>query len=196
MIAHRGSRSMRRATASPNAAVEIGCRTHRRNVCRPFPSGDRCLHSMFDRPRFLFEPERPAQQHRRGEDRASRVRPPLPCDVRRAAVDRLVQAESRLRAGSGPAAEARRRQDADRSRQNRRFIRQDIAEHILGHNRRRSAPDFMMRCIAIASTRTCSSVTSGKSCFTSSTISRQSRDDSSTLDLSTLVTLPRRARAS
>ena len=54
----------------------------------------------------------------------------------------------------------------------------------------------LMRCIAHASTRRCSSETSGNSSAITRVVTRrQSRDVSSTLALSTDVTFPRRPRA-
>ena len=75
--------------------------------------------------------ERPAQEHRPGQDRPDRVGQVAPGDVGRRAVDRLVQAvQAVARSGSRPT-------DADgsmpeRAGQDGRLVRQDVAEQVLG----------------------------------------------------------------
>ena len=111
----RTSRRPRRASevARPEAAVE-----RRRDRAPRSP-----------RPR----PSRPSDQRSSiaaGQDRPDRVRQVPAGDVRRRAVDRLVQPEQAVR--RPPLAERRRRQHAERAGQHARLVRQDVAEQVLG----------------------------------------------------------------
>ena len=81
-------------------------------------------------PRHVLAPERQPQHHRRRQDRADRVGAVLAGDVRRRAVDRLVQAERAV--GGLPLAERRRRQHAEGAGEHRRLVGQDVAEQVLG----------------------------------------------------------------
>src|SRR6266540_3480230 len=60
-------------------------------IARAAAFGDRAVHRVLDELRLRGEAERVAQHHRGREDRADRVRDPLSHDVRRGAVDRLVE---------------------------------------------------------------------------------------------------------
>ncbi len=116
-----------------------------------------------------------------GQDRADRVGDALAGDVRRRAVDRLVEAGAAL-------AERRGRQHAQRAGQHRRLVGQDVAEHVLGDDdvEARGVGDEPHRA---ESTSMCSSAMSGLAAPTSTAICRHRREDSSTLALSTEVTL-------
>ena len=84
----------------------------------------------------------------------------LPGDIRRRAVDRLEQ--------SGAVAETRRRQQAERSAHRAGFVRQDVAEHVLGEDHveaRRRERELHRRRVHDS----CVSVTSGNSLATSVT---------------------------
>ena len=133
--------------ARAGLAAEIG---------RELAAFDDRIDGAFDRNRFGFEAERMAQQQRGAEDRAAGIGDALAGDVGRRAVDRLVQADASV-------AERSRRQQAQRAGQHRRLVGEDVAEHVLGDDRRRIRAARASRCIAIESTSWCSSVTSGNS---------------------------------
>ncbi len=130
--------------------------------------------------------ERVTQQHRDAEDRAVRIRDALAGDVRRGAVDRLVQAALRV-------AERRRGQHAERARQHRGFVGEDVAEHVLGDQHVEVAaaggsgasPPRRPGCARTARPGT-------RLFITRSTTSRHRREVSSTFDLSMDVTFFRR----
>ena len=112
-------------TTSPSVGIgRVG------QVGRPPAVGERAADRRLDRRGRIGLPERGPQQHRRRQDRADRVRDVASGDVRRRAVDRLVQAE--LPVVGPPLAERRRRQHAEAPGQDRRLVRQDVAEQVLG----------------------------------------------------------------
>ncbi len=102
----------------------------RGQVGRPVPGVERRANGALHRVGRIRPAERPAQQHRRGQDRADRVGHVLPGDVRRRAVDRLVQPVQAVR---GPArADGRRGQHPQRAGQDGRLVREDVPEEVLG----------------------------------------------------------------
>ena len=86
-------------------------------------------------------------------------------------------------------AQRRAGQQADRAREHRRLVAEDVAEHVLGEDDVEVARGWPSSCIAALSTSTCSSSTCGNSSsWTRWTTSRHRREVSSTLALSTLDT--------
>ena len=126
--------------------------------------------------------ERVLEQHRRRQDRRERVRLVLAGDVGRRAVHRLVEPDAAL-------AEARRRQHAERARDHRGLVGEDVAEQVLGDDhveaRRLAQQQHRHRVdeLVLAARRR------GSPCATSSTTCTQSCDTSSTFALWTCVTL-------
>ena len=112
-------------TTSPSAASDGSARSAVRQ-----PAASARADGRLDRVGGIGPSERGPQQHRRREDRPDRVRDVAAGDVRRRAVDRLVQAELAV---FGPALPERRgRQDAEAPGEDRRLVGQDVAEQVLG----------------------------------------------------------------
>ena len=103
--------------------------------------------------RFRLQAEAVRKQHRRRRDRADRIGDVLARDVRRRAVNGLEQA--------GAVPQARRRQQAERPHHRAGLVREDVAEHVLGEDRRRTTTARSASFIAQVSTSLCVSVTSG-----------------------------------
>ena len=175
-----------RAISSPISRVATGRSPGRAMSARARPGGehrgDRLVHRR--RPP-------PAARARSGAaspptgDGTDRVGDAPPGDIGRRAVHRLEQ--------PGPVAERGRGQQAQRARQHRRLVAQDVAEQVLGEQHverrriaRRGASRRNPRTGARAARRELLRPTRV-------TVSRQSCDTSSTLALSTDVTRPRRS---
>ena len=128
---------------------------------------------------------------RHRQDLRERIGHALARDVRRRAVDGLVEALA-VRVERG------RRQHPDGAREHRGLVRQDVAEHV-ARDEHVELPRVPTSCIAQLSTRMCVSSTSGYSGAISSAMSRQSCVVSSTFILSTeheaLAALARGAEA-
>ena len=148
------------------------------------PAVERAFNGRFYSRRLAFQTESVPQHHRRGEEHRQRVGH---------AAARRCRAPSRARARTCPGRpppERGAREHPDRAREHRRLVGEDVAEHVLGEDRvevgaarRRAASRRCRRARARArcagNSRACSSLTT----------SRHSREVSSTLALSTLVTL-------
>ena len=115
---------MRSAIAEPIAEQDTVGFAGERDVGGAQAGFEDALDRALDRARLGFERERVAQQQRDRADRADRVGDVLPGQRRRRPVDRLVEA--------GAVAEARRRQHAERAGDRAGFVRQDVAEQVLG----------------------------------------------------------------
>src|SRR5215510_14471482 len=85
------------------------------------------VHGSLDAVGIRAAVERIAEQYRGRENGCDRIRHPLPRDVGRRAVHRLVEAD--------PPAEARRWQHAHRSGEDGGLVRQDVPERVLGDDR-------------------------------------------------------------
>ena len=139
------------------------------------------------RGRDVVAPERPAEQHRARQDRADRVGHVLARDVRRRAVDRLVQPEHAVRR---PAlAERRRRQHPQRSRRARDASSDRMSPNMFSVTMTSKCAGRVTSSIAHESTSRCSTSTSGYSASDLlDDLAPQAADDASTFALSTLVT--------
>ncbi len=89
------------------------------------PAVDGGGHGGFHGRRFLAQAEGRSQQHRRTQNGAVGIGDAAARDVRRRAVDRLVEP-------SGSLAQRGRWQHPERSGQHRSLIGQDVAKHVLG----------------------------------------------------------------
>ena len=125
-----GPRSRRPSPTVPTrvqASAAAGSRGQRSAVRKPSSSAraDGRLHRVGG----VGAAQRPAQEHRRGEDRPHRVRQVLPGDVRRGAVDRLVEPVQAVRRPPRP--DRGRGQHPQAPRQHRRLVGEDVAEEVL-----------------------------------------------------------------
>src|SRR5690349_18180494 len=101
----------------------------RREIRGPRADVERPRHCRLDRRRDILAAQRPPGEHRHRQDRPDRVRDSPPGDVGRGAVDGLVHPERPvLRLAL---AERRRRQQPQAPREDRRLVRQDVAEEVL-----------------------------------------------------------------
>ena len=112
-------------TASPIARVPTTASPGQRDVAGAQTQLQHAADGALDPVRDVGARERVAEHHRERQDRRQRIRLVLPRDVRRGPVDRLVEALL-------PRVERRGGQHADRPREHRRLVGQDVAEDVAG----------------------------------------------------------------